>query len=103
MMAHQPPMARGRRIKLRYAHQGGRNPPLIIIHGNQASAVPDSYRRYLSNFFREQLRLEGTPLRIEFRSGDNPFEGKKNELSPRQIARRKRLVRHVKDRERRKK
>lgn len=102
MMAHQPPMARGRRIKLRYAHQGGRNPPLIVIHGNQSTAVPDSYRRYLSNFYRTQLHLEGTPLRIEFRAGENPFEGKRNLLTPRQVARRKRLVKFVKKRERKK-
>jgi GTP-binding protein len=93
---HQPPIIKGRRIKLRYAHQGGHNPPLIIIHGNQASAVPDDYRRYLVNYFRKHLHLEGTPVRIEFRSGDNPFKGRKNELSQRQVARRKRLKRFTK-------
>ena len=93
---HQPPLVKGRRIKLRYAHQGGHNPPLIIIHGNQVNAVPDDYNRYLVNFFRKQLHLEGTPVRIEFRSGDNPFKGRKNELNKRQIARRKRLKRFVK-------
>jgi GTP-binding protein len=94
--AHQPPLVRGRRIKLRYAHQGGRNPPLIVIHGNQTESVPESYRRYLENAFREALRLTGTPIRIEFRTGGNPFEGRRNKLTPRQISRRRRLMRHVK-------
>jgi GTP-binding protein len=88
---HQPPMSKGRRIKLRYAHQGGRNPPLIIIHGNQTEAVPNAYLRYLVNRFRKVFDLHGTPLRIEFRSGENPFAGKRNKLTPRQIHKRKRL------------
>lgn len=96
VQANPPPLVKGRRIKLRYAHQGGKNPPLIIIHGNQTGSVPDSYRRYLINAFRKQLRLHGTPLRIEFKTGDNPFKGRKNKLTDRQIARRKRLIRHVK-------
>jgi GTP-binding protein len=94
--AHQPPLVRGRRIKLRYAHQGGRNPPRIVIHGNQTESVPESYRRYLENAFREALKLTGTPIRIEFRTGDNPFEGRRNKLTPRQVSRRRRLMRHVK-------
>ncbi len=93
---HQPPLVRGRRIKLRYAHQGGQNPPLIVIHGNQTERVPDAYRRYLVNFFRQRLKLVGTPVRVEFRSGENPYEGKRNRLTPRQMRKRKRLVRHVK-------
>lgn len=100
--AHQPPLVRGRRIKLRYAHQGGRNPPMIIIHGNQTEAVPDSYKRFLVNQFRAALQLRGTPLRIEFKSGANPYAGRRNELSGRQIARKKRLVKHVKKHSRRK-
>ncbi len=92
---HQPPLVRGRRIKLRYAHQGGRNPPLIVIHGNQTEHLPDSYRRYLVNVFREALRLSGTPIRLEFRTGSNPFQGRRNKLTPRQEKRRTRLVRHV--------
>lgn len=92
---HQPPLIQGRRIKLRYAHQGGRNPPIIVIHGNQTDAVPDSYRRYLINRFRRDLDLMGTPLRIEFKSGSNPFEGRSNKLSPRQIKHRQRLKRFV--------
>ncbi len=70
---HQPPMVNGRRIKLRYAHQGGQNPPIIIIHGKQALKVPQSYQRYLMNHFTKALKLFGTPLRIEFRQDDNPY------------------------------
>ena len=94
--ANPPPLSRGHRIKLRYAHQGGKNPPVIIIHGNQTAAVPDSYRRYLINAFRQHLRLQGTPLRVEFKTGDNPFKGKRNILTPRQVAKRKRLATHIK-------
>ncbi len=94
--AHPPPLVRGRRIKLRYAHQGGVNPPLIVIHGNQVERVPAAYRRYLANTFRKQLSLSGTPLRIEFKGGANPYAGRKNTLSERQIRKRKRLIRHVK-------
>ncbi|HEY5718842.1 MAG TPA: ribosome biogenesis GTPase Der, partial [Gammaproteobacteria bacterium] len=93
---HPPPTVRRRRIKLRYAHQGGRNPPLIVVHGNQVEDVPAAYRRYLANTFRKALQLSGTPLRVEFKGGANPFAGRKNELSPRQQARRKRLLKHVK-------
>jgi GTP-binding protein len=93
---HQPPLVRGRRIKLRYAHQGGRNPPVIIVHGNQVQHVPDAYRRYLSNVFRRNFNLEGTPVRVEFRSDENPFKGKRNPLTPRQVRSRRRLMRRVK-------
>lgn len=93
--AHQPPMARGRRIKLRYAHQGGRNPPVIVIHGGQAEMLPASYRRFLANVFRKAFRLQGTPIRIELKSGDNPFAGKRNPLTPRQKQKRERMIRHV--------
>lgn len=93
---HQPPTAHGRRIKLRYAHQGGRNPPIIVIHGNQTDKVPATYKRYLTNRFRAILKLDGTPIRIEFRSGKNPFEGRKNKLTERQVRKRQRLKKHVK-------
>lgn len=92
---HQPPLVKGRRIKLRYAHQGGRNPPIIVIHGNQTDALPESYRRYLINRFRRDLDLLGTPLRLEFRSGTNPFAGKRNTLTPRQIKSRQRLKKFI--------
>ena len=93
---HQPPAVLGRRIKLRYAHQGGRNPPKIIIHGNQTEKLPESYRRYLSNEFRRAFDLRGVPLQIEFRTGENPFKGRKNELTGRQIKKRRRLMERVK-------
>ena len=92
---HQPPSVHGRRIKLRYAHQGGRNPPIIVIHGNQTSEVPATYRRYLIGRFRQVLKLSGTPIRLEFKSGDNPYKDKKNKLTDRQIKKRKRLKKHV--------
>ena len=95
-----PPLVRGRRIKLRYAHQGGSNPPVIVVHGNQTELVPASYRRYLANRFRSAFALTGTPLRIEFRTGDNPFKGRRNTLTPRQRRRRERLMRHVSRRRR---
>lgn len=97
---HQPPLVHGRRIKLKYAHQGGRNPPIIIIHGVQTDAVPGSYKSYLVNFFRQKLKLQGTPIRIEFKSPVNPFKGVKNELTSRQVKKRQRLVKHSKKRDR---
>ena len=90
-----PPLVRGRRIKLRHAHQGGSNPPVIVVHGNRTELVPASYRRYLAARFRAAFALVGTPLRIEFRTGANPFKGRRNTLTPRQRRRRERLLRHV--------
>jgi GTP-binding protein len=94
--AHPPPLVRGRRIKLRYAHQGGQNPPIIVIHGNQTESVPGNYRRYLTRCFRKAFALQGTPVRVEFRTGENPYQGRKNVLTPRQQKRRWRLMRHDK-------
>lgn len=74
---HTPPCINGRRIKLRYAHLGGHNPPVIVIHGNQLDALPESYKRYLNNEFIKHLGLVGTPLKIEFKGGQNPFANKK--------------------------
>ena len=74
---HQPPMHQGRRIKLKYAHAGGYNPPIIVIHGNLAKNLPISYKRYLMNYYRKSLKIMGTPIRIEFRETSNPFAGKK--------------------------
>jgi GTP-binding protein len=96
---HQPPLVGGRRIKLRYAHMGGQNPPVVVIHGNQTAAVPGAYKRYLENVFRKVLRIEGTPIGIEFKTGDNPFKDRKNELSPAQVERRRRMVQFHKKRE----
>jgi GTPase len=93
---HQPPLVRGRRIKLRYAHQGGRNPPIIVVHGNQIEHVPDAYQRYLANLFRKHFRLEGAPVRVVFRSDENPFKGRRNPLTPRQVRSRKRMLKRVK-------
>ena len=93
---HSPPLVNGRRIKLRYAHPGGSNPPVIVIHGNQTESVPDHYKRYLENVFRKQLKLVGTPLRVQFVTGENPYAGKRNTLTPRQLYKRKRMMRHVK-------
>ena len=90
--AHQPPLVRGRRIKLRYAHQGGRNPPRIVIHGNQTNSVPEAYRRYLVNVYRQAFDLMGTPVRVTFRGEENPYAGKRNPLTPRQVKKRKRLI-----------
>jgi GTP-binding protein len=70
---HQPPLVRGRRIKLRYAHPGGHNPPVIVIHGKQTSSLPDSYKRYLASTYRKTLKLMGTPVRLEFRDSENPY------------------------------
>ncbi len=96
IVKHQPPLVKGRRIKMRYAHQGGKRPPLIIIHGNQLDRLPESYRTYLKNFFRSALNLVGTPVALEFRSGKNPYEGKKNMLTDRQRKKRRRLMKKVK-------
>ncbi len=94
---HQPPLVNGRRIELRYAHQGGRNPPVIVIHGNQTNKIPESYRKYLINFMIDALKLKGTPVRIEFKSSVNPFKGRKPKpkLEPgsdRKVNRRRRSI-----------
>jgi GTPase len=89
---HQPPLVRGRRVKMKYAHAGGYNPPVIVIHGNQVEDLPDAYKRYLMNYFRKSLKVMGTPIRIEFKEGANPFEGKKNQLTLSQQRKRRRLM-----------
>lgn len=71
--SHQPPVVQGRRVKLRYAHMGGHNPPRIIIHGKKVDALSRSYQRYLENFFRKQLNLVGTPIKLHFKQDDNPY------------------------------
>lgn len=96
IIAHPTPMVRGRRIKLSYAHQGGRNPPIIVIHGNQTDKLPESYRRYLINRFRKAFKLKGTPVRLFLKTSDNPFKGRRNTLTPRQERKRKRLMKKVK-------
>jgi GTP-binding protein len=96
VMSHPPPMVRGRRIRLRYAHQGGRNPPVIVIHGNQTDKLPEAYRRYLINRFRKAFKLKGTPVRLTFKTSDNPYKGRRNKLTPRQERKRSRLMKRVK-------
>lgn len=93
---HPPPMVRGRRIKLKFVHQTGNNPPTFVIHGNQTAATPPDYCRYLMKVFRDRLHLEGIPMRLDFRTGENPFADKKNQLTERQIKKRRRLLQHVK-------
>lgn len=93
---HQPPLVRGHRIKLRYAHAGGQNPPVIVIHGNQTENVPAQYVRYLEKTYRKALDLHGTPVKIEFRTGTNPYAGRKQKLTDRQKAKKRRLMKFVK-------
>ena len=90
------PSIAGRQIKMRYIHFGGIHPTKLVIHSNFASKIPANYKRYLINSFREELNLKSIELNILFKKGDNPFQGKKNELSARQIKKKKRLVKHVK-------
>lgn len=96
MDEHQPPMISGRRVKLKYAHPGGYNPPIIVIHGNQVDKLPDSYKRYLSNHFRRSLKIIGSPIRLQFQEGNNPFAGRRNKLTPNQLRKRKRLMKFIK-------
>ena len=92
--AHAPPLVRQHRIKLRYAHPGGTNPPTIIIHGKQTKSLPAHYVRYLQNHFRQALKLTGTPVRLELRSDDNPYTTSEQDLTPQQVARHRRLQRN---------
>lgn len=94
---HQPPLVRGRRVKMKYAHAGGYNPPVIVIHGNQVDDLPNSYKRFLMNYFRKALEIMGTPIKIEFREGNNPFEGKKANLTLAQQRKRRRMMSFYKD------
>jgi len=98
--SYQPPLVRGHAPKLRFAHPGGSNPPTIIIHGSRTKHIAPAYRRYLENFFRQRYKLEGTPIRIEFRDGENPYAGKKNVLTEGQQRKRQRMIREMKRRKR---
>ncbi|MDT8397811.1 MAG: ribosome biogenesis GTPase Der [Pseudomonadales bacterium] len=91
---HAPPIMNGRRVKLRYAHAGGQNPPLIVIHGKQTEKLPDSYSRYLEKAFRKYLKLEGTPVRIELRSDENPYTRDEQSLTPQQVARKRKILKN---------
>jgi GTPase len=91
-----PPVVRGHVPKLRFAHPSGGNPPTFVVHGTRLRTLSDSYRRYLENFFRKRFKLVGTPVRFLFKEGDNPYKDNKNVLTERQVAKKKRLIRHVK-------
>ena len=91
-----PPVVRGHVAKLRFAHPGGENPPLFVVHGTRLRTLSDSYRRYLENFFRKRFKLVGTPVKFIFKENENPYEGKKNVLTDKQVEKRRRLMRHVK-------
>ena len=90
-----PPSVGARPIKLRYAHKGGSHPPSVVVHGTRTEALPASYRRYLANRFRDEFRLTGVPVRIELRTSENPFAGRRNPLTRRQLKRRQRVIRHT--------
>ena len=96
MESFPPPAVGGHAAKMRYAHPGGSNPPTFIIHGTRLKKLPDSYKRYLENFFRKRFKLVGTPIRFFFREGENPYAGKKNVLTEKQVAAKRRLMKHVK-------
>jgi GTPase len=96
--AHQPAMSGGRAPKLKFCHMGGTLPPRIVIHGSRTGDLSQSYRRYLENFFRAEFKMVGTPIRLDFKDGENPYAGRKNVLTERQIQKRKRLMKHVKGR-----
>ncbi|WP_376695448.1 ribosome biogenesis GTPase Der [Wenzhouxiangella sp. EGI_FJ10305] len=93
--AHPPPAVQRRTPKLRYAHSGGHFPTRIVIHGNRIRGIPDQYQRYLVNTFRKHFRLTGMPVRLVFREGDNPYAGRRNKLTPRQVEKRRRLKQFV--------
>lgn len=95
---HQPPPVKGKRLKIKYVNQIGTFPPTFVFHGNHLQSVPNAYDRYLKNLFTQELGLTNTPLKIEYRSGDNPFKDKKNVLTDRQINRKRRLMKFVKRR-----
>lgn len=94
---HPPPIQRGRRIKLRYAHQGGHRPFSVVIHGNQVESLNSAYKRYIINQYRSALGgLEGFPIKLVLKAGENPYQHKRNKLTPRQMRSRRRMMRHVK-------
>jgi len=95
---HQPPLVRGRRVKPKYAHAGGYNPPIVVIHGNLVNELPDSYKRYLMNYYRKSLDIVGTPIKIQFQSSENPYEVHSSKPTLSQDRKRKRLMSMVKNR-----
>lgn len=99
---HAPPLVHGRRIKLKYAHSGGHNPPVIVIHGNQAEYLPKDYQRYLMSVFRDALKLVGTPIQLQMKTTDNPFKEKRNVLTEAQARSRQRVIGRAKAEKKRK-
>ena len=93
---HQPPPVAGKRMRLKFVNQSDVFPPTLIFHGNHVQNVPNSYERFLKNFFITALKLTNTPIKIQYKSGENPFKDKKNILSARQIQKKKRLMKFVK-------
>ncbi|RIY33089.1 ribosome biogenesis GTPase Der [Psittacicella melopsittaci] len=94
--AHQPPQVNGRRVKLKYAHAGGHNPPIIVVHGNMSKELPESYKKYLINYFRKTLNIIGSPINFKFEDSKNPYKDKRNKLTKSQIRKRKRLQKFIK-------
>ncbi len=94
--ANPPPVVRGHVAKMRFAHPGAESPPTFIVHGSRLKTLSPTYKRYLENFFRKRFKLVGTPIRFLFREGENPYKDKKNVLTPSQVAKKQRLIRHVK-------
>ena len=88
----QPPLVGRFRPKLRYVHQGGKNPPKLIVHGNNIKGLKKSYKKYIENYFRESLKLISTPLFVDFVDSSNPYEGRTNKLSEKQKRKRKRVI-----------
>ncbi|MGB2833477.1 MAG: ribosome biogenesis GTPase Der [Methylotenera sp.] len=82
LQQHQPPISKGIRPKLRYAHQGGSNPPIVVIHGNHVDGVKDAYTRFLEKTFRRTFQLSGTPLRVQYKQGNNPFAEDEDKRKP---------------------
>ncbi len=91
-----PPTVRGHVPKLRFAHPAGNNPPTFVVHGSRLRQLSDTYKRYLENFFRKRFKLVGTPVRFVFKESENPYKDKKNVLSDKQLAKRQRMIRHIK-------
>lgn len=95
-ISHRAPPVAGKRLRLKYAHQSAVLPPTFIFHGNNLQKVPDSYQRFLKNIFIRELKLENTPIKLVFKTGDNPYKDKKNVLSDRQIKKKRRMMQFVK-------
>lgn len=93
---HQPPLVQGRRIRLKFMNQTSNNPLTFVIHGNQVELIADGYKRYLTNFFRSELKIDNTPIVFNFKNSQNPYKDKKNSLNQRQLQKKRRLMKFVK-------